>query len=105
MQHILPFNGRMPVDRIEDFQAFVASRVARSVPTIVVPVKPPASTDHPGCWGAAARLPKNPGSQKLTPPSSAVATVGTAITALSNADAKAPINAPRAIVGCFISAP
>src|SRR5258708_21825359 len=24
MQHILPFNGRMPVDRIEDFQAFVA---------------------------------------------------------------------------------
>ena len=24
MRHILPFNGRMPVDRIEDFQAFVA---------------------------------------------------------------------------------
>src|SRR4029077_19255629 len=24
MQHTLPFNGRMPVDRIEDFQAFVA---------------------------------------------------------------------------------
>ena len=24
MRHILPFNGRMPMDRIEDFQAFVA---------------------------------------------------------------------------------
>src|SRR5262245_367685 len=30
--------------------------------------------DHPGaCWGTAARLPKSPGIQKLTPPSSAAA--------------------------------
>src|SRR5215813_4071345 len=28
-------------------------------------------SDQPGTSGAAARLPKNPGSQKLTPPSSA----------------------------------
>src|SRR6266850_3690503 len=27
--------------------------------------------DQPGCCGVAARLPKNPGTQKLTPPSSA----------------------------------
>src|SRR5215475_525272 len=27
-------------------------------------------SDQPGCWGAAARLPKKPGIQKLTPPSS-----------------------------------
>src|SRR5258708_31418417 len=26
---------------------------------------------QPGCWGAADRLPKKPGPQKLTPPSSA----------------------------------
>ena len=32
-------------------------------------------SDHPGCCGAAARLPKNPGSQKLTPLSSAFALV------------------------------
>jgi hypothetical protein len=54
---------------------------------------------------AAARLPKKPGSQKLTPPSSAVATVGTDITAVKNPDAKAPINARRAIVGCVIVRP
>src|SRR3954470_20295148 len=29
--------------------------------------------DHPGCCGAGARLPKSPGIQKLTPPSSATA--------------------------------
>src|SRR5262249_51140207 len=28
-------------------------------------------SDHPGCCGGAARLPKKPGIQKLTPPSSA----------------------------------
>src|SRR5208337_962631 len=28
--------------------------------------------DQPGCCGAAARLPKKPGIQKLTPPSSAL---------------------------------
>src|SRR5262249_33168073 len=52
-------------------------------------------TDHPGCWGAAARLPKNPGSQKLTPPSSAkalrgaetmVASASTAIAAIGRID-------------------
>src|SRR3954464_1497202 len=32
--------------------------------------------EKPGCCGAAARLPKKPGTQKLTPPSSAAATVG-----------------------------
>src|ERR1700742_4266619 len=32
------------------------------------------ATDQPGCCGVAARLPKNPGTQKLTPPSSARAT-------------------------------
>src|SRR5262245_18310121 len=31
---------------------------------------------RPGCCGAAARLPKKPGSQKLTPPSSAKALCG-----------------------------
>src|SRR5215510_9042389 len=31
------------------------------------------AAEHPGCIGAAARLPKKPGSQKLTPPSSAIA--------------------------------
>jgi hypothetical protein len=61
--------------------------------------------EKPGCWGVAARLPKKPGIQKLTPPSSANATVGTAITALRNADAKAPISTRRRIVGSFMSAP
>jgi hypothetical protein len=32
--------------------------------------------DHPGTCGAAARLPKNPGIQKLTPSSSAIALFG-----------------------------
>src|SRR5215831_14980771 len=40
-------------------------------------------SDQPGCWGDAARLPKKPGIQKLTPPSSAAATVG------------APMSAPK----------
>src|SRR4029077_9261166 len=34
------------------------------------------ASDHPGCCGAAARPPKRPGKQKLTPPSSAAAIVG-----------------------------
>src|SRR5258708_3483261 len=29
------------------------------------------ASDHPGCCGVAARLPKKPGTQKLAPPSSA----------------------------------
>src|SRR5712672_3017281 len=29
------------------------------------------ASDQPGCCGVAARLPKKPGTQKLTPPSSA----------------------------------
>src|SRR5215813_11983426 len=37
--------------------------------------------DHPGCCGVAARLPKSPGIQKLTPPSSAAAGFGTNATA------------------------
>src|SRR5579862_8537289 len=38
------------------------------------------ANDHPGCCGAAARLPKKPGIQKLTPPSSASELPGTATT-------------------------
>src|SRR5215472_8350122 len=34
------------------------------------------ANDHPGCWGVAARLPKKPGIQKLTPLSSASAIFG-----------------------------
>src|SRR5262245_23027193 len=34
------------------------------------------ASDHPGCNGAAARLPKKPGIQELTPPSSATAVFG-----------------------------
>jgi hypothetical protein len=30
-------------------------------------------SDHPGCCGTAAKLPKNPGIQKLVPSSSAAA--------------------------------
>src|SRR5580704_13981113 len=41
------------------------------------------ASDHPGCWGAAARLPKKPGIQKLTPPSSASAYFGAETTAAS----------------------
>jgi hypothetical protein len=42
--------------------------------------------DQPGCTGAAARLPNKPGSQKLTPPSSAMAIFG-AETTVANASA------------------
>src|SRR5271166_4778076 len=38
-------------------------------------------SDQPGCWGAAARLPKNPGIQKLTPLSSALEMSGAEATA------------------------
>src|SRR5580692_961626 len=41
------------------------------------------ASDHPGCCGAAARLPKKPGIQKLTPPSSASEYFGTETTAAS----------------------
>src|SRR5580704_17362467 len=41
------------------------------------------ASDHPGCCGAAARLPKKPGIQKLTPPSSASACFGSETTAAS----------------------
>jgi hypothetical protein len=50
--------------------------------------------DHPGCSGAAARLPKKPGIQKLTPPSSAIAGFGTNVTAHVN---RIPIDARSAI--------
>src|SRR6202161_541946 len=39
------------------------------------------ASDHAGCCGAAARLPKKPGIQKLTPPSSASACFGAETTA------------------------
>src|SRR4026208_2315057 len=42
------------------------------------------ATDHPGVGGTAARLPKKPGIQKLTPPSSARATCGAIATAPSS---------------------
>jgi hypothetical protein len=45
--------------------------------------------DQPGCSGATARLPKKPGSQTLTPPSSAKAAFGGEATA-ANANAKKP---------------
>src|SRR6516164_3152548 len=48
-------------------------------------------SDQPGCWGDAARLPKNPGIQKLTPPSSAVATVSV------------PMRMPRTAMQCLNS--
>src|ERR1700688_393486 len=41
------------------------------------------ASDHPGCAGVAARLPKSPGIQKLTPPSSASAYFGIETTAAS----------------------
>src|SRR3984893_1321367 len=41
------------------------------------------ASDHPGCCGAAARMWKKPGIQKLTPPSSASACFGAATTAAS----------------------
>ena len=34
------------------------------------------ANEKPGCWGVAARLPKKPGTQKLTPLSSAIAVTG-----------------------------
>src|SRR5262249_46316694 len=54
---------------------------------------------RPGCCGAAARLPKKPGSQKLTPPSSAkalcgaetmVASANTASAAIGSIDRRRP---------------
>src|SRR5262245_53981893 len=56
-------------------------------------------------WGATARLPKKPGSQKLTPLSSADATLGVAVTATRHAAAKALPRAHRRIVGSVMSAP
>src|SRR4051812_31780503 len=41
------------------------------------------ANDHPDCCGVAARLPKKPGIQKLTPPSSALAAFGTVPVAIS----------------------
>jgi hypothetical protein len=35
-----------------------------------------SAKENPGCAGAAAKLPKLPGSQKLTPPSSAKENLG-----------------------------
>ena len=63
------------------------------------------ANEKPGCCGVAARLPKKPGTQKLTPPSSATATVGAAMSAPStSAEAKACRGARRVIVGCFMTA-
>src|SRR5262245_45208293 len=57
----------------------------------------PAS-DQPGCWGTAARLPKKPGTQKLSPPSSAIA-------APDGAPSPKPKRPPqaRASFGCVLS--
>src|SRR6202030_4326469 len=76
------------------------------------------ASDHPGCCGAAARLPKKPGIQKLTPPSSASAYFGTETTAASviALQTKADLMARLRATGCsrrefevatvgFISAP
>ena len=38
------------------------------------------ASDHPGSCGTAARLPNEPGSQTLVPPSSAVPVVGASAT-------------------------
>src|SRR4051794_22389217 len=55
--------------------------------------------EKPGCCGAAARLPKKPGTQKLTPPSSAAATVGAiARPARTRSDAPRCTNAAAAVV-------
>src|SRR5215510_11255075 len=43
--------------------------------------------DHPGCCGVAARLPKSPGIQKLTPPSSATAGFGVTVSTSVNRSA------------------
>jgi len=58
--------------------------------------------DQPGCcWGTAARLPKLPGSQKLTPPSSAL-TVIEATVATTSASAAANVFLNRLFAHCFI---
>ena len=49
------------------------------------------ASDHPGCCGVAARLPKKPGIQKLTPPSSASDACETS----ASAAAKAPVEIRR----------
>jgi hypothetical protein len=62
------------------------------------------ANDHPGCCGVAAKLPKKPGTQKLTPPSSADAFVAALKQPIAIADvatakdrrrALADIEAPR----------
>src|SRR5947208_14105261 len=47
-----------------------------------------SANDKPGCCGVAARLPKNPGTQKLTPPSSAFAASGAHTIASANVAAR-----------------
>src|SRR5258705_589944 len=59
------------------------------------------TSDHPDCCGVAARLPKKPGIQKLTPPSSA----NDACETNASAAAKAPVQiarvgSPRLVRAC-----
>ena len=55
--------------------------------------------EKPGCCGAAARLPKKPGTQKLTPPSSAAAIVGAMVrVARTSSDAPRCANPAAAVV-------
>jgi hypothetical protein len=48
-------------------------------------------TDHPGCRGVATRLPKKPGIQKLTPPSSATALLFENVEAMISSNANASL--------------
>src|SRR5262245_2598165 len=63
------------------------------------------AAENPGCSGAAARLPKKPGSQKLTPPSSARAAVDAAMKTPSTIADAAAVPAIRHVAACrFITA-
>src|SRR5262245_47059539 len=62
------------------------------------------TAENPGCSGAAARLPKNPGSQKLTPPSSACDACGTSVP-MTSAAAKPTPAIHRVISCCFMTLP
>src|SRR5271169_417976 len=58
---------------------------------------------HPGCCGTAARLPNNPGSQKLTPPSSArvLFVASTMATIAKNAIARSDLHPDRPNKRCL----
>src|SRR5262245_39244887 len=62
------------------------------------------TAENPGCSGAAARLPKNPGSQKLTPPSSACDACGRSVP-MTSAAAKPTPAVRRVVSRCFMTTP